>query len=94
MRKRTFNDVFLALAIGGCMALLSPRQDAGAIEQGLAAAADDAVATLMAANPGPASEQCPEPSRRVDIPDPAKIAGEAASGIEMPFFSFGSTHLE
>ncbi len=94
MRKRTFNDVFLALAIGGCMALLSPRQDAGATGQVSAAGADESVSTLMAANPDPASEQCPEPSRRVQLPDPATLAGEAASGIEMPFFSFGSTHLE
>jgi hypothetical protein len=94
MRKHTVNDVFLALAIGGCMALLSPRQDAGAIDEGSLAAADETVLGWTAEHSGSAGDRCPEPLRRVELPDPAQIAGKAASGIEMPFFSFGSTHLE
>jgi hypothetical protein len=94
MRKHTVNDVFLAVAIGGCIALLSPRPDADAIDQGSPATADATVLSVTAGHPESAGDCCPEPSRRRQGSDPAQLASKAVRGIEMPYFSFGGTHRE
>jgi hypothetical protein len=92
MRKRTLSDLFLALTIGGCMAVLSPQQDQLVDQQADASAVGAPQATAIA--PPASATSCPEAPGKVDLPNPVTIAGEAASALEMPFFSFGSAHLE
>lgn len=90
MRKHTLSDVFLALTIGGCMAVLSPQPGSEGVEAG---SGHTGTGSALTAAPAQAAT-CPEPGKHVDLPHPATIAGQTASTLEMPFFSFGGAHLE